>query len=127
MKYLLDTCVLLWSLEGDYAKIPHFIEIIKNPDNYIAVSVVSYWEIVIKKSLGKIKMPDNLLDTVQKTGFTWLNIELRHISALEKLPLIHNDPFDRLLIAQAQAEGFKLLTTDEKILQYKFKEAMVLS
>jgi PIN domain nuclease of toxin-antitoxin system len=118
MKYLLDTSVLLWSINGDYTKISQFIDIIKNENNYIAVSMVSYWEITIKKSLGKIKTPNNLIEIIEETGFSWLNLELRHISVLGHLPLHHHDPFDRLLIAQAQTEKFKLLTTNNTILQY---------
>lgn len=118
MKYLLDTCVLLWSLEGKFKKIAPFIDIIQNENHYIAVSIVSYWEVIIKKSLGKITIPNDFIQIVEKTGFSWLNLELRHITALEQLPLHHHDPFDRLLIAQAQTENFKLITTDNNILQY---------
>ena len=72
-----------------------------------------------KKSLNKIKSPDNLIEVVERTGFSWINISLNHIMMLETLPLLHHDPFDRLLISQAKSEKFKILTTDEKILQYK--------
>ncbi len=119
MKYLLDTCVLLWSLEGSLSKISQFVPIIENEANYVAVSIVSYWEIVIKKALNKIKSPDNLIEIVEKTGFSWININLSHIMMLEKLPLLHHDPFDRLLISQAKSEKFKLLSTDDKVLQYE--------
>jgi PIN domain nuclease of toxin-antitoxin system len=118
VKYLLDTCVLLWALEDNKAKISSFVDILQNPKNYIAVSVVSYWEIAIKKSLGKLSVPNDLLTVVEESGFAWINLETKHIEQLEKLPLLHNDPFDRLLIAQANADGFKLLSVDQMLLQY---------
>lgn len=118
MKYLLDTCVLLWSLAGDEGRLQNFLPILQNPHNYIAVSVVNYWEIAIKKSLGKLTIPGNLISIVEDTGFNWINLEVKHIQQLEKLPLLHNDPFDRLLIAQAQAERFTLLSSDRLVLQY---------
>src|SRR5688572_27269382 len=101
MIYLLDTCVILWVLQNDRKKIKDFILILENPEAEFLVSVVSYWEIVIKKSLGKLVVPDNITDLIEQTGFSWLNLEVAHIKAIEALPLIHNDPFDRLLIAQA--------------------------
>ena len=118
MRYLLDTCVLLWAL-GDLNKLPiEFLRILENPSNEVAVSVVCYWEIAIKKGLKKLEIPDDWADKIEKTGFSWLNLEPKHIRQLEKLPLLHKDPFDRLLVAQAQVEKFKFLTLDEKILEY---------
>ncbi len=119
MKYLLDTCVLLWALEGNRDRIKKFIDIIEDESNYVAVSVVSYWEIEIKKSIGKLVFPFNFTEIVEQAGFSQLNLEYKHITQLEKLPMIHNDPFDRLLISQAISEKCKLLTIDAKILQYE--------
>jgi PIN domain nuclease of toxin-antitoxin system len=118
VKYLLDTCILLWSLDGDKKRLQDFWPILQDPRNYIAVSVVSYWEIAIKKQLGKLTTPDNLIEVVENTGFKWINLEVKHIEQLETLPSLHNDPFDRLLIAQAQAERFTLLSGDRVVLQY---------
>lgn len=118
MRYLLDTCTLLWAL-GDINKLPiEFLKILEEPSNDVIVSVVCYWEVVIKKSLGKLEIPEDWVDKIEKTGFFWLNLEPKHIRQLEKLPLLHKDPFDRLLIAQAQFEKLKFLTLDEKILKY---------
>ncbi len=119
MKFLLDTCVLLWSISGNFNKIKPFLPILENKKNFVGVSIISYWEIIIKKNLGKLTVPDNLIELIEKTGYAWINLELRHIQSLEKLPMIHADPFDRLLIAQAQSEKFQLLTTDSQIIQYK--------
>jgi PIN domain nuclease of toxin-antitoxin system len=118
MKYLLDTCVLLWALEDNKTKLEKFTAIIENPNNFIAVSVVTHWEIAIKRSLGKLSTPKNLVSIVEESGFEWINLETRHIEQLEKLPLLHTDPFDRLLIAQAQIDGYKILTVDKYILSY---------
>lgn len=119
MRYLLDTCVLLWTLEDNRAKLKDLITIIENPSNELAVSVVSYWEITIKKTLGKLVLSDNWTEVLDETGLFWLNLEPKHIKQLESLPLIHHDPFDRLLISQAKAEQMILLTIDEKIMQYQ--------
>lgn len=80
--------------------------------------MASYWEIAIKRSLGRITIKGNLRESIEESGFMWLNIGTNHIDYLETLPLIHHDPFDRLLIAQAKSETIEILTTDEKILQY---------
>ncbi|MDP3533603.1 MAG: type II toxin-antitoxin system VapC family toxin [Alphaproteobacteria bacterium] len=118
MKYLLDTCVLLWALEGNQKKLNKFYELIEDSSNSIFVSVISYWEITIKKALGKLVAPDDLIEIIEQTGFSWLNLDVSHIKELEKLPMLHHDPFDRLLIAQSNATQLKLLTLDEKILNY---------
>lgn len=119
MRYLLDTCILIWSLENNRDKLGELAKIIENPENDILISVISYWEIVIKSSLGKLKIPKNWIEKAKETGFSWLNLEPDHIHQLENLPKIHNDPFDRLLISQARAEQLKLLTSDEQILKYQ--------
>lgn len=118
MKYLLDTCVLLWALSNDKKKLTSFNDILLNHRNFIAVSVVTYWEIVIKKSLGKLDAPDNIVSVVEESGFAWINLETKHIAQLAHLPLTHSNPFDRLLIAQAKEDGFNLLTADPQVLQY---------
>jgi len=116
---LLDTCIILWTLDGNRRKLKDFISIIEDPSNELAISVVSYWEITVKKALGKLEIPDNWTDVIEETGMFWLNLEPKHIQQLEKLPFIHHDPFDRLLIAQARGEQMIVLTSDDKILQYQ--------
>lgn len=116
--FLLDTCILLWALEGNQKKLGSYYEILENPDHCCIFSVVSYWEIVIKKSLGKLSTPDDLLDVLDESGFERLNLSFQHIQCLETLPMLHPDPFDRLLVAQAKAEGLKLLSTDSAVLAY---------
>ncbi len=122
MKYLLDTCVLLWTLQGEVAKLGRFAPIIQDEKQIIVVSVVSYWEIMIKQSVGKLDIPDGFLSEIDALGFLWMNMELNHIETLKTLPLIHHDPFDRLLIAQSLADDLCLLTDDQKILQYELRK-----
>jgi PIN domain nuclease of toxin-antitoxin system len=119
MRCLLDTCILLWALDGNLQKLGSFTDIIVDPKNDIIVSVVSHWEITIKTALGKLVMEDDLEASVIQSGFTWLPVTCSHIKSLATLPLLHHDPFDRLLIAQAKAEGFTLLTHDSTIHQYE--------
>lgn len=118
MKYLLDTCVLLWFLQDNKKRLGPFHDWIENAENDVAISVVNYWEIVIKSSLGKLIMPKDWFHAIDEAGFTWLNLEKKHIKQLETLPALHNDPFDRLLICQAQVEQRKLLSKDAQISRY---------
>lgn len=118
MRYLLDTCVLLWFLEDNKERLGPYREWIEDPANDVVLSVVNYWEIVIKSSLGKLKIPSDWFQAVEDSGFLWINLEPKHIKHLEALPFHHSDPFDRLLICQSLAEQRKLLTCDEKILRY---------
>lgn len=119
MRYLLDTCLFLWMLEGNRKKIKVFLDKVEDPQNDLLISVVSYWEIVIKRSLGKLEIADGWTATLEEMGVSWLLLEPAHLDHLEKLPPLHNDPFDRLLISQAMAEKIELLTLDKKILQYQ--------
>ena len=116
--YLLDTHILLWSL-SDSEKLPQRIkDIIADPENHIVVSAVSIWEISIKKSLKKLEVPDSMIDVLKENHIDFLPITVDHVLFIEKLPKIHNDPFDRLLIAQAFVEGMTLVTVDSIIPQY---------
>ncbi|MDX1923838.1 MAG: type II toxin-antitoxin system VapC family toxin [Rickettsiaceae bacterium] len=117
-RYLIDTCVFLWALNGDTDKLGKFIPIIENSNNIIFVSIASYWEIIIKKSLGRIDVRENLAIATQESGFIWLDIKLHHIDYIEKLPNLHKDPFDRLIISQAQTEDLRFLTDDKDLMEY---------
>lgn len=119
-KYLLDTHILLWWLVDDPRLSNNVREILSDPNNYIVVSVVSAWEISIKLGLNKdFKMSVSLEDCFdKKNGFSSLPVHLKHVFELEKLPPLHKDPFDRMLISQAIAEECILISSDEKISQY---------
>jgi PIN domain nuclease of toxin-antitoxin system len=92
---------------------------IRNPESKIFVSVVTVWEIVIKRSLKKIKVSFDLKSSIKKAGFEVLPVQISHALRVEKLPIIHKDPFDRILISQAKVEYLTLITDDPKIKKYK--------
>ena len=84
----------------------------------VFLSAASAWEIRIKKKLGKLKLPAEFDAAVDGREFQWLPISRVHANATAKLPMHHRDPFDRMLIAQAQCEGLTLLTVDERLSAY---------
>jgi PIN domain nuclease of toxin-antitoxin system len=90
-----------------------------SPDNLVYVSLASLWELQIKNSIGKVTLPKNFLESLERAGFELLPIFLQHIKALKRLPLLHRDPFDRMLVAQSLSENLTLVTRDREILQYK--------
>ncbi|HEZ3190930.1 TPA: type II toxin-antitoxin system VapC family toxin [Neisseria cinerea] len=117
-KILLDTHALLWWLLDDKKLGTSARKLIENPRNVIFVSAASIWEISIKQNKGLLKLPDEFFDVLQEEDFEMLPIGLFHAKQAGSLPEIHKDPFDRMLIAQTQAEGFELMTVDEYIPQY---------
>ena len=118
MKYLLDTHVLLWWLDNNPKLSLPVKDTISNPLNMIFVSSVSTWEINIKKSLGKLTVPDNITDIIKQCGFIELPITIDHSCIIGILVPIHQDPFDRMLIAQAIGEDLFLITSDMMIQKY---------
>jgi len=121
MKLLLDTHAFLWAIWGrnlsETAQDAYL-----DAHNELYLSAASYWEMCLKISIGKLTViPDWIkrFDTeIVGNGIKWLSIEKEHCRQLTALPQLHRDPFDRLLIAQAQAEGMTLLTADANIQQY---------
>jgi PIN domain nuclease of toxin-antitoxin system len=121
MKLLLDTHMLLWAA-GDPAKLPATARaMIEDPGNQLVFSAASLWEIAIKNTLGRsdfradpVLLRRGLLDN----AYTELAITGRHAVAVASLPPLHKDPFDRMLIAQASAEGMSLLTVDPLVARY---------
>ena len=91
---------------------------IADPDNLVVVSAASAWEISIKKALGKLAAPDDLEQQVRTGGFVPLPISIAHGIAAGQLPHHHEDPFDRMLIAQALAEGLAIVTRDKRFDDY---------
>lgn len=118
-KLLLDTHILLWWLENDNKLKKVVKDIISDEKNQIFVNVVNFWEISVKNRKGKLLLKSSLKTIIKESKFEILNINTNHILALDFLPRDHNDPFDRLLIAQAKAEKLKLVTADQKIWKYK--------
>ena len=118
MRYLLDTHIILWWLYDD-PKLPRrHRQIITKPDNHIIVSVASLWEIEIKRAIGKLVVDSGYIDAIKSEGFKLLSIHAGHIVKLHSLSLHHNDPFDRMLIAQAKAECMIFLTIDKMVKKY---------
>jgi PIN domain nuclease of toxin-antitoxin system len=117
VRLLLDTHALLWWLADEGLNAPAR-EAIADPANLVAVSAASAWEISIKKALGKLAAPDDLEQQVQDGGFEALPISLAHGVAAGLLPRHHDDPFDRMLIAQAIAEGLTIVTRDKRFDDY---------
>ncbi len=126
-RLLLDTHTLLWWLRDDKKLGNRTRRLIVDPKNVIYVSAATTWEIAIKKSIGKLTVPDDMDNIVEEEGFEKLPITLFHGQMAGALSAIHNDPFDRMLIAQAQAEGLEILSADEHIPQYGVKVVCALS
>jgi PIN domain nuclease of toxin-antitoxin system len=119
MKLLLDTHALLWTLGRPRQLRPQTRRRIERAETLVFVSVVSAWEIEIKRALGKLKAPDDLARQLERLRFALLDLRLRHVDALRALPPLHRDPFDRMLVAQALAEGLTLVTQDERLQAYR--------
>jgi PIN domain nuclease of toxin-antitoxin system len=118
LRLLLDTNVLLWVAAGD-VRVMHLRDRIIDPDNEVFVSAATYWEIAIKTSLGKLAADlVSLRQQAVANGYVELPVLGVHAEMLGKLPLVHKDPFDRLLAAQAMAEPMRLLTSDRVLTDY---------
>jgi PIN domain nuclease of toxin-antitoxin system len=121
MKLLLDTHVLLWAA-GDFERLPSAARaMIEDSGNQLIFSAASLWEIAIKRTLGRSDFrvdPALLRRGLLDNGYTELAITGRHAVAVAALPPLHNDPFDRMLIAQAGADGLLLITVDAAVARY---------
>jgi PIN domain nuclease of toxin-antitoxin system len=115
---LLDTHLLLWWLEGSPRLSVRARELMASPANAIFVSAVSLWEIRLKQSIGKLRVPVLLKDAIAEESFESLPLMPLHADGIADLPWHHRDPFDRILIAQARAEGMTFLTADEALSAY---------
>lgn len=119
--YLIDTHILLWWLANDKKLPKKMAALIADPANHIFVSAVSVWEISIKKSLKKLKAPSNLKEILETSGMELLSMTVDHALFVEHLPRIHDDPFDRLLIAQCMIEDMTFVSVDKTIEKYSVK------
>ncbi len=122
MKLLLDTCTFLWIASGDRALSDNARKAFQDPDNEVYLSVVSAWEIVVKHVLGRLPLPAPPETCVpqlrQSHGIESLPLEEAASLHLARLPELHRDPFDRMLVCQAIVGGLVVLTPDEALLQY---------
>ena len=117
-RFLLDTHVVLWALAEPAKLARPARSALEDAQNEVLVSVVSAWEIAIKRALGKLDAPDDLEAAIRMQGFEPLLLTFHHAAQAGGLPHHHRDPFDRMLIAQAQAEGLILVTRDSNIPLY---------
>lgn len=121
MNLLLDTHVALWAIT-DSPRLPQKArELILSPKTTIWISVASVWEIAIKHTLGRGDMPVSCRSAVRyfrESGYRFLPVEVEHTMAVEELPAHHQDPFDRILIAQALTEPMRLMTCDSLLVRY---------
>lgn len=118
MKYLLDTHIILWWLTEPEKLTSKARKVISDKIDPICVSSVSLWEMAIKQSLGKITLPNNMIDILSSEGFEMLPITAPECLSVADLPFLHYDPFDRLLVMQAKLNDLVLITRDEKIMSY---------
>lgn len=121
-RYLLDTCAFLWIASDDPNLSPKVREAFKDPENDIFLSAASTWEIAIKVHLGKLSIKGPLKERIPEIrdlhGISPLPIEEEDTLAIGLLPILHKDPFDRVLIAQALTKGLCILTPDPDIRRY---------
>jgi PIN domain nuclease of toxin-antitoxin system len=118
LRLLLDTHALLSLLFDDGRLSRSAEDAMERPDAQLVVSVVSVWEIAIKRAVGKLEAPDNVIERVAEAGAEMLTITAPHAEAAGGLPLYHRDPFDRLLVAQVKLEGCALVTKDPAFAAY---------
>ncbi|WP_432512233.1 type II toxin-antitoxin system VapC family toxin [Kineococcus sp. SYSU DK001] len=118
MALLLDTHVLLWWLSDDERLPERMRAAVADGENEVFVSAASAWEMSVKAALGKLTVPDGLREELQQQGFTELPVTVEDGLAAGALPRHHDDPFDRMLIAQAGRRGLRLLSVDRRFSDY---------
>lgn len=125
MRLLLDTHAFLWWIEDAPALSRKARAAIADPQNQCLLSLVSSWEMAIKLSLGKLKLPEAIErfipEQLAANGFSQLQIDFRHVAKVAALPFHHRDPFDRLLVAQAIEETLPVVTSDSVFTKYGVK------
>ena len=112
MKVLADTHVGVWWLAEPERLEPRAREILMAPGTRVFFSTASLWEIELKRAKGKLEIPEDYWDLLRAEGFEELPVRVEHVLALRQLPAVHADPFDRMLVAQAGAEGLVLASRD---------------
>ena len=118
MRLLLDTHVLLWWLGADPALSETASALIRDPANVVFLSAVSHWEIGLKQSLGKLRLPAAFEEKLAEESFENLPLTASQARRVAQLPWHHRDPFDRMLVAQALTENLTLLTADAAVAAY---------
>jgi PIN domain nuclease of toxin-antitoxin system len=119
LRLLLDTHVALWWVSGDDRLSDEAARQITDDTNQLLLSAAVVWEIAVKRSLGKLAATDEYLSLLLDAGVQALAINLDHAAAVERLPWHHRDPFDRLLVAQAEIERAAIISRDEALAAYE--------
>jgi PIN domain nuclease of toxin-antitoxin system len=115
---LLDTHALIWSIEDSPRLSGSARRVIEDAGNVVLASATSGWEISIKKALGRLVAPDDLEAAIEAAGFTKRTITFADTHRVGALPMHHNDPFDRMLVAQALEDGVPIVTCDPQVARY---------
>jgi PIN domain nuclease of toxin-antitoxin system len=118
LKLLLDTHAALWFLSGDDRLSENARRHLTDDTNRVLLSAAVVWEIAIKRSLGKLVVPDEYLSLLLGAGVQPLAVSVEHASAVEHLPPHHRDPFDRMLVSQATIDGGALISRDDALRPY---------
>ncbi len=118
MIVLLDTHALIWSIEDSPRLSAPARAIIEDASNVVLASSTSAWEISIKKALGRLVAPDDLESAIEAAGFTKRTITFADAQRVGALPMLHNDPFDRMLVAQALCDGVPIVSCDPQVARY---------
>lgn len=121
MNILLDTHALLWWLTDDKGLSQEARDSIADPENTVFLSAVAVWEVRIKQGIGKLEIPDDFSEVLDQQSFIELPVTIDHANAVGKLPFVHRDPFDRMLVAQAMVEDLVIVTRDSVIADYGAK------
>jgi PIN domain nuclease of toxin-antitoxin system len=118
VRLLIDTHAALWLLADDPRLSNRAGELLTDPRNEVILSAVVVWEVAIKRSLDKLDAPDGFADLLVDAGAAPLSVSIDHARAVRVLPWHHRDPFDRLLVAQAQHEHTSIVSSDERLTAY---------
>jgi PIN domain nuclease of toxin-antitoxin system len=123
MRLLPDTHAALWLLGGDERLSRRAERLLKDASNEVLLSAAVVWEVAVKRSLGKLDAPEGFADLLLDAGAAPLGVSLEHAEAVAELPWHHRDPFDRMLVAQADLEQAVLVTSDARLSAYEVRIA----
>ena len=122
MRLLLDTHIFLWYITGDPRLPAPMVPMIRDPANEVYLSVISVWEVIVKYQLGKLFLPQSpeiyLLQQRQRHRIESLSLDEDSVANLAKLPFLHRDPFDRMLLCQAMRYGLTIVSVDDAVQAY---------
>jgi PIN domain nuclease of toxin-antitoxin system len=116
LRLLLDTHTLIWAAREELRDDAH--KAIEEVADSVFVSAATIWEIEIKRALGRLQAPEDIIERVDESGYERLPITFEHAREAGRLPLLHGDPFDRILVAQARTEGMTLASADAALQRY---------